>query len=398
MQSVPTGHRAMILAMAFVAGCVVANIYFAQPMLPLIAADLHVPAASIGLIPGFSLAGFALGLALLLPLGDRYDRRIIVLVQIGLAALFALAAALAPSFPLLLAACLGLGCVSCVPQQLVPFAAQISPPAERGRSVGTVVSGIMMGLLLGRTVGGGLSALVGWRPVFGFAAALMALLTVATAFLLPKGAPTTDLSYPRLLASLWPLLRRHGALRRAMATQALLWVCFNAFWANLATLLIQGPYKLGPFWAGAFGVVGLVGALAATAGGRGSDRMGPMRVLSISIAIVFAAYLVMSVAAASMIALIAGVILLDLGCQSALVSNQTSVMALDPQAQGRVNTLYMTTIFLGGAIGAAISGWAMARFGWEGVIALGLVSAALAGVLHATGERRRAASTAARTA
>ena len=176
----PQPHRGAILAMAIVAGAVIGNVYFAQPMLPLIAADLHIPRASIGLVPGVMLAGFALGLLLLLPLGDRYDRRRIVLAQIGLAGVFALGVALAPNFPLLLAACFGLGAVSCVPQQLVPFAATISPAAERGRSVGTVVSGIMMGLLLGRTVGGALSALVGWRPVFGLAALLMVVKAVAS--------------------------------------------------------------------------------------------------------------------------------------------------------------------------------------------------------------------------
>ena len=385
----PQPHRGAILAMAIVAGAVIGNVYFAQPMLPLIAADLHIPRASIGLVPGVMLAGFALGLLLLLPLGDRYDRRRIVLAQIGLAGVFALGVALAPNFPLLLAACFGLGAVSCVPQQLVPFAATISPAAERGRSVGTVVSGIMMGLLLGRTVGGALSALVGWRPVFGLAALLMVVMAGVSARVLPRGRATTDLPYLTLLASLGPLLIQHSALRRAMFTQAMLWVAFNAFWASLAALLIDEPYRLGPAWAGAFGLVGLIGALAATLGGRGADRIGPMRVLAISIGIVALSYVVLFAGPVSMAALVVGVILLDLGCQSALVSNQTSVMALDARAQGRLNTLYMTTTFLGGAAGAALSGWAMARFGWTGVATLGLSAALVAAVVHAVGEMRR---------
>ncbi len=359
--------------MAVVAGGVVANIYFSQPMLPLIVADLHASAGAIGLIPACTLAGFAAGLAILVPLGDRIDRKKIVLAQIGFAALFTLASALAPNFPVLLAASLGLGFVSCVPQQMVPFAAAISPPESRGRSVGMVVSGIMIGLLMGRTVGGALSSLTGWRAVFGLASVFMIAVFIVTAYLLPRGKPTTDLSYGRLMASLWALWRDHPPLRSAMASQTLLWIAFNAFWVNLAALLVNS-YGLGPFWAGAFGVVGLVGAFAATVGGRASDRVGSLKVLTFSAACVTLSYVVMFAAPVSLIAIVAGVILLDLGCQSALVANQTRIFALDPKAHGRINTLFMTSIFLGGAGGAALSGWLMARYGWHGVASLGLAA------------------------
>jgi predicted MFS family arabinose efflux permease len=281
------------------------------------------------------------------PLGDRFDRKTLVLVQIGFAGMFALVASLAPRLPVLLAASFGLGLVSCVPQQLVPFAATMSPADERGRSVGTVVSGIMMGLLLGRTVGGALSSLSGWRPVFAAAAAFMAVMAGVAAYVLPHGRPSTNLPYGRLLASMWPLLRDHRALRRAMLTQALIWVAFNAFWANLASMLAD-DWRLGPFWAGGFGLVGLVGALAAGAGGRAADRIGPMRVLAFSIAMVTLSYFMMFAAPVSMPLLILAVILLDLGCQSALVSNQTRIFALDLHAQGRLNTLYMTVVHVRG--------------------------------------------------
>ncbi len=379
-------HRAKILAMSFVAGAVVTNIYYNQPMLPLIAADLGIPEGSIGLIPGFTLAGFSCGVLTLLPLGDRFDRKRLVLGQIALACVFAALSAAAASLPMLLAASFALGMVCCVPQQLVPFASAMSPPAERGRSVGTVVSGIMIGLLLGRVVGGALSAVAGWRAVFALAAVFMVAIGGLAAMVLPKGKPTTDLSYPRLLASLWPLLRDHAALRRAMATQGLLWVGFTAFWANLATMLAGDPWRLGPFWAGAFGLVGLVGALGATFGGRASDRWGSRRVVFLGAALVTLAYALMVAATVSMAALIAGVILLDLGCQIGLVSNQTRVFAIDAKAQGRINTLYMTATFLGGAIGAALSGWLMGRFGWSGVAALGCAAGLAAGAVHAGGK------------
>ncbi len=387
----PRATRGQILAMAFTAGAVVANIYFSQPMLPLIAASLHAPVGAIGLIPAFTLAGFAGGLATLVPLGDAYDRKRIVLAQIAGAALFALLAALAPSLPILLAASLGLGFVSCAPQQMVPFAATMSDPHERGRAVGTVVSGIMFGLLTGRVVGGALSALVGWRLVYGFAALFMGGAFAMTTRLLPAGRPTSDLPYAKLLASMWPLWRDYPALRNAIATQTLLWVAFNAFWASLAIMLAQS-WGLGPFWAGAFGLVGIAGALAATGGGRAADRIGPLRVLTFSVVCVALSYVALALAGVSLSALVVGVVLLDLGCQSALVSNQTRIFALDPAAQGRINTLFMVSIFLGGAAGAALSGALMARFGWSGVVAEGFCAACAAGLTHARAFQSSAAS------
>lgn len=368
--------------MAFTAGAVVANIYFSQPMLPLIAASLHAPPSAIGLIPACTLAGFASGLALLVPLGDAFDRKRIVLTQIAFAGAFALLAACASNLPVLLVASLGLGFVSCVPQQMAPFAAAMSAPQERGRAVGAVVSGIMCGLLTGRIVGGTLSSLVGWRLVFAFAAAFMALIFVVTARVLPNGRPTTKLSYRRLLASLWPILRAHPSLRNAIATQMMLWVAFNGFWASLASFLAQ-DWGLGPFWAGSFGLVGVAGALAASGGGRAADRLGPLRVLRFSVACVVLAYLALAFAGVSLAALVVGVVLLDLGCQSALVANQTRIFALDPNAQGRLNTLFMASIFLVGAAGAALSGVLMAHVGWGGVVAEGLAAALAAGFAHA---------------
>lgn len=376
MSSPSKAASGRFVAFAVIAGSVVANIYFAQPILPRIAAELGAPAESVGLIPGFTLAGFSCGLAMLVPLGDSVERRILVLAQIALAALFALGFGLAPNFATLLAAGFGLGMVSCVPQQLVPFAAALAPAERRGQAVG-----IMFGLLGGRAVGGALSALIGWRSVFAIDAAFMTLLFAVAWRLLPSVKPVTNLSYVRLLASLPALALTHPLLRRAMATQTLAWVAFNAFWASLASML-AGSWGLGSFWAGMFGLVGLVGALAASVGGRASDRFGSHRVLIFSFASIAFAYLAMFAAPFSMVALIFGVIVLDLGCQSSLVANQTRVFALDLHAQGRLNTLYMTSIFVGGAGGAALSGYCMGRFGWSGVATLGFVAGTAALALH----------------
>lgn len=374
--------RGKIIMMGVIAGAVITNIYCTQPILPLIASDMGVDVTTVDLVAGSALLGFATGLALLLPMGDRFDRRTLVLGQIALAFCFALAAAFAPDIWALIAASFGLGIVSCVPQQLVPFAAVMSQPHERGRNVGTVVSGIMVGILLGRTIAGVVGEAYGWRAVYMMEAAFMIPVWLAAATLLPKGVPSTNLSYPRLLASLWPLMRDNSPIRQSMMVQALLWACFNAFWVNLAALLAHGPWQLGSAWAGGFGIIGAAGALAASLGGRAADRMGSRKVIGASIGIVTLAYLMLAGAEASIILLVLGVIVLDIGVQSGLVSNQTRAFAVDPKAQGRINSLYMTATFLGGAVGVAVSGWLMTRLGWSGVVEFGVALGVIAGVIH----------------
>jgi predicted MFS family arabinose efflux permease len=374
--------RGKIIMMAIVAGAVITNIYCTQPILPLIASGMLVNLATVDLVAGAALLGFATGLALLLPLGDRFDRRKLVLGQIALAFGFAIAAALASGIWLLIAASYCLGVVSCVPQQLVPFAAVMSLPSERGRNVGTVVSGIMVGILVGRTISGVVGAAYGWRAVYGLAAVFMIPVWIAAALFLPRGLPTTDLSYRRLLASLWPLARDNRPIRESMIVQALLWACFNAFWVNLAALLANGPRHLSSAWAGGFGLIGAAGALAASLSGRASDRLGSRAVIAASIGFVALAYVLLFGAESSLTLLVIGVVVLDIGVQSGLVSNQTRAFAVDPKAQGRINSLYMTATFSGGAIGVMISGWLMTRFGWTGIAVFGLALALAASAIH----------------
>ena len=368
--------------MAVIAGAVVTNIYCTQPVLPLIASDMRVPVSTVNLVAGAALLGFATGLALLLPMGDRFDRRKLVLGQIALAFCLALAAAFAPSIWALIGASFGLGMVCCVPQQLVPFAAVMSPPHERGRNVGTVVSGIMLGILLGRTISGVVGEAYGWRAVYALEAAFMIPVWFIAAKLLPPGVPSSNLSYPRLLASLWPLMRDNSPIRQSMMVQALLWACFNAFWVNLAGLLANGPWQLGSAWAGGFGIIGAMGAFAASYGGRAADKVGCRKVIGASVGIVTLAYLLLAGAQTSLVLLVVGVIVLDIGVQAGLVANQTRAFAVDPKAQGGINSLYMTATFVGGAIGATVSGWLMAQFGWMGIVEFGVVLGVLAGLIH----------------
>jgi len=212
---------------------------------------------------------------------------------------------------------------------------------------------------------------------------------IAAASFLPRGLPTTDLSYGRLLASLWPLARDNRPIRESMIVQALLWACFNAFWVNLAALLANGPRHLSSAWAGGFGLIGAAGALAASLSGRASDRLGPRTVIAASIGFVTLAYVLLFGAESSLTLLVIGVVVLDIGVQSGLVSNQTRAFAVDPKAQGRINSLYMTATFSGGAIGVMISGWLMTRFGWTGIVVLGLALALVASAIHWIGAPHR---------
>ncbi|WP_042261696.1 MFS transporter [Paraburkholderia heleia] len=383
--------RGKIVMMAIIAGAVITNIYCTQPILPLIAAGLRVNITAVDFVAGAALLGFSTGLALLLPLGDRFDRRKLVLTQIALALVFAATSAVAPGIWALIAASFALGIVSCVPQQLVPFAAVMSLPSERGRNVGTVVSGIMVGILVGRTIAGVIGAAWGWRAVYGAEAAFMVPVFIAAAALLPKGVPSTNLSYGRLLASLWPLVRDNRPIRESMIIQALLWACFNAFWVNLAALLKSGPWHLGSAWAGGFGIIGAAGAFAASLGGNATDRVGFRKVIGASIGIATLAYVLLSGAATSLTLLIVGVIVLDIGVQSGLVSNQTRAFSVDPKAQGRINSLYMTATFFGGAVGATVSGWLMSRLGWSGIVAFGVALGIVASAIHWIGAPRESA-------
>lgn len=388
----PLASRAKIAMMAVVAGAVITNLYCVQPILPLIAAEMQVGLSAVDLVAGAALLGFATGLGLLLPLGDRYDRRKLVLGQIALVFCLALAAACAPGVWSLAAISFALGAVNCVPQQLVPFAAVMSAPSERGRSVGTVVSGIMVGILLGRTVSGVIGAHFGWRAVYWVEAGFMVPIWWMAALLLPRGVASTTLSYGRLVASLWPLVRDHRPLRESMLVQALLWACFNALWVNLAALLVNSRWHLDSAWAGGFGIIGAAGAFAASWAGRASDGFGPRKVVGASIAIVTLSYFLLAGAESSLVLLVLGVIVLDIGVQAGLVSNQTRAFAVDPAAQGRINSLYMTATFLGGAIGIAASGWLMARFGWSGIAAFGIALGVVAAVVHWTGRTRPVSS------
>ena len=364
-------------------GCAVSvgNLYYLQPLLARVALDFGVSQGRAGLAATLTQVGYALGMAFVVPLGDVRERRGLVLRMLGVTCALALAVAFAPTFPLLLVASLGLGFATCSPQILVPFAASLAPERERGAVLGFVMAGLLMGILLARTLSGFVGAHLGWRAVYGLAALFAVLLALALRRFLPTSEPQGRVRYPELLRSIVRLAREEPVLRESAAYGALLFAAFSAFWTTLAFLL--RTRGLGPDAAGLFGLIGAAGALAAPAAGRRADRGGPRRTILFGIVAVLAAFAVML--QGSLLALVLGVLLMDVGVQAAHVSNQSRFYARRPEARSRMNTFYMTAYFAGGALGSAAGAAAWEAFGWPGVCAVGAGCAALAGMVWARG-------------
>ena len=367
--------------MAFTAGAGISNVFYVQSMVDVIGTSLGMSPAALGLVPASTIGGYALGLFFLVPLGDRFDRRQLILLQLGAVVVSLLVMATAPNATILLLGGLAVGISASFTQQIPPFASSLASPATRGRVVGTVVSAIMLGILLARTVSGVTSEFFGWRTVFFAAAILMTLVGILVYRRLPSSRRTTDLPYSKLMGSLWPLVRDHAVLREAMLLQALIFGAFNAFWATLPTLLEGEPYHLGSGVAGAFGIIGAVGAMAAAMAGQLSDKLGPRRVAALSAITVLVSFGVLLLGKWWIVALIIGVATMDAGAQGSLVSNQTRSFALNPLAQNRINTLYTSSMFVGGALGSAGSTIVWVWGGWTGVMGFCAILSALACVV-----------------
>ena len=369
-----------IYMLALAAGLAVANLYYNQPVLGLVAAELK-GGDHVALVATITQVGYTLGLLLLVPLCDTLNRKKLVLALSGLLVVSAAAAALAPGMTVLLAASAGMGVAATITQMVVPMAADLVADGQRGKAVGIAFSGVLCGILLARVVSGAVGQWLGWREAFWLADALAVLL----AWRLPDLPRKSSLPYGRLLVSMLQLLRDYRPLRYAAAIQACIFGSFSAFWSVLALYLQSPAYGLGAGVAGSFGLVGLMGVLAAQAGGRLADRFGARFGVLLGTLTGIAAFGLMSLN--GMAALVAGVVMLDFGVSIAQVSNQSLILGLSESARGRVNTIYMTVLFMGGSLGSAAASHAWAAYRWPGVMLTG-GGFALAGLVFHLLERR----------
>ncbi len=365
----PATRKPPLFPMAVAAGIAVANIYYNQPMLAAMAQDLGDARAS-SWIPALTQLGYAAGLLLLLPLGDRHERRRLIVIQFLAVAAALVISALAPGLATLAIGAVVLGAAATVAQQIVPFTALLVPAERRGAAIGTVMSGLLAGILLSRTLAGLVSSVAGWRAMFwlGVPLALAAALLMARS--LPRHVPSHVPRYGQLLASLLHLWRDLPLLRRATLAQALLFASFSAFWTILSLHLAAPPLQMGPAVAGLFGVIGVVGVTIAPLAGRLADRRGPALIVQLGVVATLAAWLLLGLCP-GLAGLVLGVIVLDFGVQVALVSHQHQVYGLHPEYKSRLNTVFMTGMFLGGAFGSWVAALAWHRFGWTGVAVFG---------------------------
>ena len=373
---------ALVLLLATGAGLAAASLYYSQPMLGVLGSDFSATPSTIGLIPTLTQLGYAAGLLLLAPLGDRFDRRRIILLKAAVLCIALLLAAAAPSIGVMLVASLAIGVSATLAQDIVPAAATLAPESHRGKTVGTVMTGLLLGILLSRVVSGFVAEHMGWRAMFAAAAISIALLGAAVWRGLPRFAPTTQLPYLSLMGTLVTLWQRHSGLRRAALAQGLLSVAFSAFWSTLAVMLHGAPFHLGSAAAGAFGLAGAAGALAAPLAGRMADRQGPEVVTRLGaglVVIAFAAMALGEIGGSGPLWLLAlGAVVFDLGVQASLIAHQTIVYSLEPAARSRLNAVLMSGMFIGMASGAWLGSFALAQWGWLGVCALAVLAASAA--------------------
>ncbi len=377
---------------AIASGLSVANVYYAQPLLDALARDFGISHAAVGGVITATQLGCALALLFLVPLGDRVDRRRLMAMQM-LALTFALVAVgMAQSTLALLAGMLAVGLLgTAMTQGLIAYAASAAAPHEQGRVVGTAQGGVFIGLLLARVFAGGVSDLAGWRGVYFCAALLMLGIAIPLWRRLPTLPPASrTLSYPHLLASMLTLLRQEKVLQVRGMLALLMFAAFNIFWSALVLPLSAPPYNFSHTLIGAFGLAGVVGALAAARAGQWADRGYARRTSGLALLVLLLAWWPLSLMDVSLWALVMGIVLLDLGGQALHVTNQSLIFRTRPDAHSRLVGLYMMFYAVGSGLGAISTTVTYARFGWQGVCLLGATVSLLALVFWWVTQRQHA--------
>jgi len=364
--------RSHIIIMAICTGLIVANIYYCQPLLVLISKSFHIPESGGGRITFLTQAGYALGLLFFVPLGDKVERRGQIVWMTAFAVGALILAALSPNLLCLEIACVLIGATSVIPQLILPLAAQLASPSRTGKVIGSIMSGLLVGILLSRTLSGFVGAWLGWRGMFGVAAGISFLLLLTMRYTFPASRPHFSGSYLSLMRTLLTLIKTQPVLREAAAMNALGFATFGMFWTTLAFHLSGAPFHFNSAAIGVFGLAAAAGALAAPLVGGTADKRNPRITIGYGLGLLLLSFVILYVWADLVTGMVAGIILLDLAMQCTHVSNQSRVYALDPGARNRLNTVYMTVSFTGTSLGSALGvlAWDAAR--WTGVCLAGI--------------------------
>ena len=368
---------ALILLMSVATGLAVASNYYAQPLLDTIARAFNLSASSAGFIVTAAQLGYAAGLLFLVPLGDMFERRMLIVSMTLLAAGGMLITASSQSLTMMIIGTALTGLFSVVAQILVPLAATLASPEKRGKVVGTIMSGLLLGILLARTVAGLLASLGGWRTVYWVASVLMVAMALALWRGLPKVKPENHLNYPQLLASVFSLFTQDKLLRTRALLGCFTFANFSILWTSMAFLLASPPFNYSEGVIGLFGLAGAAGALGARPAGGLADKGTSHLTTSTGLVLLLLSWAAIWYGHTSVLALIVGILVLDLTVQGVHITNQTVIYRVKPEARNRLTAGYMTSYFIGGAAGSLISASAWQHAGWSGVCAIGAIVAAL---------------------
>lgn len=378
----PALTRGTLWLMTIATGMIVANNYYNQPLLGLMARDFGVAESRISNIAMLTQIGYAMGLLLLVPLGDRLKRRRLILWDMGFIVLALAGMILAPTIEWLFVASFMVGFSSIAPQLFVPMAAELASKEKQSAAIGTVMSGLLVGILLSRVVSGFVGEYLGWKAMYMIAIGCMLVLGILLHRRLPELHPGFSGSYAELMRSLIFLTRTQPVLRLAAFRGATAFAGFSAFWTTLVFHLEEAPFHAGPSVAGSFGIIGAVGALAAAVVGRIAARTTPYRIILYAVLTMLASWGAFYAGGYTYTGLIIGIILIDLGLQSMHIMNQSSFFALRLNAGNRLNTVYMVSYFIGGSTGTFLGAQAWKYYQWDGVVVTGVCFSVLTLAAH----------------
>jgi predicted MFS family arabinose efflux permease len=365
----------ILLAVSVFAGA--GTIHYQTPMLGAFAVEFNADAAAAGWVATLTFGGFLAGTIFLVPLGDRFDKRRLILAELAVLIVALLAMAAAPSLATLAAASLVVGITAGFAQLIIPLTAELAPPETRGRVMGALLACLFLGILFGRVAGGLFAHFLGWRWTYVAAAVMLLALAPALVLWLPSMPSKTQLGYGRLMRSLGEFLRDNATLRRASAIQFLLGISYGGFWATVAPMMLAF-HGFGPAQTGLLAIPGAAGILVSQPAGRWTDRRGAFPIVTAGVALVLAAYVAFAFAPLWVGAVIAGAVLLDCGLRSALVANQTLITSVAPGARSRFNTVFGAHIWGGNAVGAFLASTALAHYGWLAVCAIAVSASCVA--------------------